>query len=292
MKRNPEARTNPEIIKTCRQAAERRLHKFREEYGIWETPVDCFRLLRQLSRSGKIVIEWQETDRLPEGMDAEAIYFPLEDFYLIYYRRIAAGWKQVSPRRRINFTLAHELGHIFCGHLQVPYDVKTDETKALEDAEADAFAAELLTPKDVLGTFRSVKEAADALLVSESAVRRRMRDTGILFALRTCKKCGYNQIPPAADWCRMCGECLQETPRPPKERDVKYFPPPPEECPVCGYKNISTEDGRCLYCDASKRNYCMPEYSQSPHWCPEDAKYCETCGAPTLYKELLGLQKT
>ena len=54
---------------------------------------------------------------------------------------------------------------------------------------------------------------------------------------------------------------------------------------------MSTEDGRCLYCDASKRNYCMPEYSQPPHWCPDDANYCETCGAPTLYKELLGMQK-
>ena len=73
---------------------------------------------------------------------------------------------------------------------------------------------------------------------------------------------------------------------------MRFFPPPPEECPACGYKNISTEDGRCLNCDASKRNHCMPEYSQPPHWCPDDANYCETCGAPTLYRELLELQKT
>ena len=287
---NPGIQINPETMKTCRERAETCLRKFREEFGIWETPVDCFRLTDKLNASGKISIQRAEAEGLSDDFDGVTYYFPEEKFYLICHRPVAMMWKSRSVRRRINFTLAHELGHIFCGHLAVPDPLKTPETRALEDAEADAFAAELLTPKDVLGHFRSVKEAADALLVSESAVRRRTRDTGILFALRTCPNCGFNKIPPAADYCRMCGECLQETPHPPKERDVIFYPPPPEECPVCGYKNVSTEDGRCLYCDASKRNYCMPEYSQMPHWCPEDAKYCETCGAPTLYKELLGMQ--
>ena len=289
---NPGIQLNPEILKTCRASAERRLRSFREEFGIRETPVDCFRLTDKLNRSGKISIRRAPAEGLSDDFDGVTYYFPKEQFYLICYKPVTAMWKSRSPRRRINFTLAHELGHIFCGHLQVPYDLKTEETRALEDAEADAFAAELLTPKDVLGRFRSVKEAADALLVSESAVRRRVRDTGVLFALRTCPRCGFTKIPPAADYCRMCGACLLETPRPPVERDVRFFPPPPEECPVCGYKNISTEDGRCLNCDASKRNHCMPEYSQPPHWCPDDANYCETCGAPTLFKELLDLQKT
>lgn len=288
---NPGIQITPETMKTCRERAESCLRKFRAEFGIWETPVDCFRLTDKLNASGKISIQRAQAEGLSDDFDGVTYYFPEDQFYLICHRPVAMMWKSRSVRRRINFTLAHELGHIFCGHMGVPDSLKTRETKALEDAEADAFAAELLTPKDVLGYFRSVKEAADALLVSESAVRRRTRDTGILFAIRTCKKCGYNKIPPAADYCRMCGACLQETPHPPIEHDVIFYPPPPEECPVCGYKNVSTADGRCLYCDASKRNYCMPEYSQPPHWCPEDAKYCETCGAPTLYKELLGMQK-
>ena len=132
-----------------------------------------------------------------------------------------------------------------------------------------------------------MKEAAEALLVSESAIRRRMRDTGILFAIRTCPKCGFDRIPPAADYCRMCGQSLQADPHPPAEQAVRYLPPPPEECPVCGLKETGAPEGRCMNCDNPKLNHCLPEYDQAQHWCPADAQFCETCGARTLYSELL-----
>ncbi len=278
---------NPRLAAECRLAAERRLRKFREEFGVREAPVDCFRLLRELNAGGKISIRWFQVDGVSDAFDAVTFYAPRQDYYLIYSRFVPLRWERVSPRRRSNFTMAHELGHIFCGHLKVPDALKRPETREMEDAEADAFAAGLLMPEEALGTFCSVREAADALLVSESAVRRRMRDTGILFALRTCPECGFSRIPPAAGWCRMCGACLQAVPRPPARQDVRFFPPPPEECPVCGLKENSAPEGRCMNCDYPKRNHCLPEYDQPQHYCPQDARFCETCGASTLYAELI-----
>ena len=277
---------NPEIIEACRLSGEQAARKFREESGLRSVPVDCFRLARSIGESGKINLRWFQVGGTSDGFDAATFFFPQEQLFLIYSRKLPPDWKRYSARRRSNFTMAHELGHIFCGHLQTPFSLKTEETRAAEDAEADGFAAELLIPREVLGSFCSVQEAADALLVSESAVRRRARDAGVLFALRTCPACGYGRIPPAAAYCRMCGNCLQDTPRPPAERSVVFSPPVPEECPVCGHKSGSAPEGRCLNCDYPKQNHCLPEYNQAAHWCPPEAKFCETCGARTLYAEL------
>ena len=277
----------PLIREECLRNAAARLRRFREEYGVWTAPVDSFRLLREIENRGKIRVRWKEDPSFPEEADALTVFSSDGNCILIVTRMVPMRWKKISAWRRNNFTMAHELGHIFCGHVTTPNAVKTPAVTEMEDAEADAFAAGLLMPEEALGHFCGVKEAAEALLVSESAIRRRMRDTGILFAIRTCPECGFDRVPPAADWCRMCGKCLQDNPHPPAEQAVRYLPPLPEECPVCGLKELSGPGGRCINCDNPKRNYCMPEYDQPPHRCPDDALFCETCGAPTLYAELL-----
>ena len=277
----------PLILAECLRNAAVRLRKFREEYGVWTAPVDTFRLLREITERGKIRVQWEKDASLPEEADAFTVCSSDGDTILIVTREIPLNWKKISAWRRNNFTMAHELGHIFCGHVTTPNAGKSPAVREMEDAEADAFAAGLLTPAEALGHFCSVKEAAEALLVSESAIRRRMRDTGILFAIRTCPKCGFDRIPPAADYCRMCGQSLQANPHPPAEHDVRYLPPLPEECPICGLKETGAPEGRCMNCDNPKLNHCLPEYDQRQHWCPADALFCETCGARTLYSELL-----
>ena len=285
------------LIQECRRSARLRLRKFREEYGVRTAPVDAFQLLRRIEGSGKVRLEWEQDDgfldqlQAPLGgnkkVDGVTYYLPAAGGFLIVTRSVPLNWKRYSSWRRHHFTLAHELGHLFCGHMTVPGEAKNPAVLRMEELEADTFAAELLAPAEVLGNFRSVKEAADALWISESAVRRRMRDTGILFALRACPSCGFRRIPPAADYCRMCGCSLRAVPRPPAEPDVWFFPPPPEDCPVCGLKESGDPEGRCLNCDNPKRNHCLPEYNQRQHFCPQDALFCEVCGAPSLYAELL-----
>ena len=272
----------------CRKSAVRRVRAFREEFGIRTVPVDCVRLLRDLQESGKMRLRWEEIPRdAPDFLDGITLYQSWTDSYLILTRQVPVRWQKYSSWRRYNFTLAHELGHVVFGHLKTPNNLKTQTVQDTEDMEADAFAAELLVPAEALGQFRTVQEAAEALLVSESAIRRRIRDTGVLLALRTCPACGFREIPPAADFCRMCGKSLQKVPHPPVQAEVTFLPEPQYECPVCGYTDPMIRSRVCPNCDESKRNYCLPEYNQPPHICPDDARFCEVCGAPTLYRELI-----
>ena len=264
----------------------KRLRQFREDYNVHSAPVDCFWLIREMQESGKIDIEMEEAYGLSDTTDARACYFPSEKCYAIFYKEPRFQWKKSSSGRRINFTLAHELGHIFCGHLTVPDEVKFRETIRTEDLEADAFAAMLLMPEEVIGLFESVQEAADALWVSESAIRRRMQETGILPEPRMCPKCGYIGIPPAARYCRICGHMLAEEPNPAEPPEVVYLAGKPRQCVLCGQEMYGPET-ECPWCGLPRRNTCVPEYNQPIHYAPEDAVYCEICGSRTVYSDFL-----
>ena len=269
------------------QLAESRLRRFRTEFGIYYAPVDCFRLVRELSASGKISLEYETTRQLSAGTDASARYMTEIQTYYITIREPAWDWKKSSASRRCNFTMAHELGHIFCGHLRIPEEMKTPATRRTEELEADAFAAALLMPAEIISQFSSVKEAADALWVSESAVRRRLAETGVRYARRVCPQCGTPGIPPAARYCRKCGLKLRPDPNREEKPEIAWIPPSLAECVVCGSKKPALAGGICPYCEMPRRNHCLPEYDQPQHIVPADALYCPACGAETLYREFL-----
>ena len=173
------------------------LKKFREEYGLQSVPLDCFALLRDWKRKGpdSLDLTLETTGEIRDGFDAVVFYFPGEDCYLVITPRHPANWKSFSSKRRVNFTLAHELGHIVLGHVKIPPKYKNRDTLLLEDREADAFAAGLLMPEEVMGLFRSPREASVSLLVSETAAARRMRELGIPSSKKTCPACGFH-VPP------------------------------------------------------------------------------------------------
>jgi len=56
------------------------------------------------------------------------------------------------PEGRIRFTLAHELGHIFLGHLKCLEGEPPERVLRIWDREADIFATELLMPEEWLET--------------------------------------------------------------------------------------------------------------------------------------------
>ncbi len=72
-----------------------------------------------------------------QGLDGFTVYDIGHDKYLI----------AISPRsfNRKKFTVAHELGHIYLGHLKNYYNSMTIDSKRLE-FEANLFAEELLMP--------------------------------------------------------------------------------------------------------------------------------------------------
>ena len=110
----------PLILAECLRNAAVRLRKFREEYGVWTAPVDTFRLLREITERGKIRVQWEKVASLPEDADAFTACSSDGDRILIVTREIPLHWQKVSAWRRNNFTMAHELGHIFCGHVTTP----------------------------------------------------------------------------------------------------------------------------------------------------------------------------
>ena len=158
----------PLIREECLRNAAVRLRKFREEYGVWTAPVNTFRLLREIERTGKIRLQWEQDPSFRGEADALTVCSSEGNGILIVTRMIPLHWQKYSAWRRNNFTMAHELGHIFCGHMTTPNARKSPAVLEMEETEADAFAAGLLTPPEALGHFCSVKEAAEALLVSEN----------------------------------------------------------------------------------------------------------------------------
>ena len=267
------------------RSAEARVRLFRKEFGIHTAPVDCFRLVQEMEQSAKFPITWQSTNLVSASLDAQVVYFPEIRSFLIVSRTPPADWKRHSAWRRCNFTMAHELGHIFCGHLKIPNAAKSHATVRLEDREADAFAACLLMPPEAMGLFRTAAEAADALWVSESAVHRRMAELGLRFGKKRCPNCRNTRMGAGAKYCGICGWMMIPGPNSGEEPEVAYLPPVPRICPVCAGKRWVNKEGECPDCGYPRLNYCMPEYNQPQHYARADELFCERCGAETLFKE-------
>ncbi len=97
-----------------------------------------------------------------------------------------------EPPERQNFTLAHELAHFRLDHSPNEYgvykrDSMYDEEKEPAEKEADAFAAELLMPRDLIeDTLRKYQLGGDDVVVlarlfgvSRSAMSYRLQNLGI-----------------------------------------------------------------------------------------------------------------
>lgn len=76
---------------------------------------------------------------------------------------------KISTKSRINFTIAHELGHIALGHFEYVNDstvLSKEEYKVLE-AEANAFAKELLAPFVVIKSLYMRGRAINQNMISD-----------------------------------------------------------------------------------------------------------------------------
>ena len=82
------------------------------------------------------------------------------------------------PRRR-SFSFAHEMGHIFCGHIFC--DKNPDpQTSWYMERTANVFAAEITMPKRVVICRRwTVESLADEFHVSPAAARIRLEELGM-----------------------------------------------------------------------------------------------------------------
>lgn len=194
-----------------------------------------------------------------------------------------------KPDTRINWTLAHELGHFVLKH-----HIDFDETKLIRggltdyeykvlDAEADAFAAELLSPLMVM--IAANWDTKDALIqhtgLSNMAARNRSR---AIRRVKIFKECYfkyerelyytfYNHI-----YKKFCPECKTSF----VDRDAKY-------CPICGAHNLiwkNTEENIMKYSgilvDENSKAYTCPQCENEEIFTNGD--HCMICGFNLINK--------
>lgn len=239
-----------------------RLKEFLKRYNITHYPINCFKLLEQIIASKTIKLDFRMSDQFSKNVDAAALYFGEEDGYCIMFNSRKLGSFDFASNRRCNFTLAHELGHIFLGHLLIPYDQKTEDQRLYEDWEADEFAARLLMPENLLLQCNFITGLTAQFLVSSQAFFIRVNNLKRLDLykskpLPTCKTCGNTHFSPCARYCKICGTEV----------------------------NHSTTKGimRIIYSKiVSDINKC-----QNGHENDRNARYCEFCGQPTLFNGIL-----
>jgi Zn-dependent peptidase ImmA (M78 family) len=286
--------TDMAIIRS--QFIDLRLKQFISENRVQKWPLDCVMLLKQLKQSGKYGIKKIGVlKNLHKGVDAVTYYFSKTKEYFIGINEQGIRYPfQKSSDRRLNFTLAHEIGHIVLDHLVLPVE-KTQEEKDMDDLEADEFAARLLMPKGLICSFNyySLAAVASWLNVSNSALVTRLHrldrvDLILSRRVKSCTRCGNIRFSSYASYCGVCGQGIRKG-----ETGIRciYYQNEIETdrykrslvCPKCDSSLTDITGEACPNCHTSIFNLCS-DYNSCSFANSAYARYCEICGKPTYYQ--------
>lgn len=261
-----------------------RLQKFLHRYDIKEYPINCFDLLDRIIASKTINLMMMENDKFSDSLDAAAIYSGKKYGYCIMFNSNKKGSFNYAPNRRCNFTIAHELGHIFLDHLLIPRSMKTAADKAYEDWEADEFAGRLLMPEKLLLQTNFISGVTADFLVSSQALYIRVNNLKRLdlytsVPVATCKSCGNTDISPSAEYCKTCGTKINST----TTKGIKRIYYSSSSCPKCQNDLFTEEVMFCRVCGTALYNEC----NNCGHVNDANARYCEQCGLSTVFFGLL-----
>ncbi len=278
------------------------LHLFKIQIGNW--PLDCIKLLEKMKET-QVIPFFYGFFRLPDKYEAITNYHSDQNVYLMQINQNNMQYPfETSANRRLNFTIAHEIGHIMLNHLKVPRNLKTKEDIRKEEQEANEFAGQLLMPDKLLAccSFNSISSVAEFFNVSDSALMVRLGKTYRLDMLHqkksnVCSNCGNESMDYTAKFCCICGIVLENNKN--GVLRVSYFDGVKLDkngeacsCPVCNNSDISFT-GRCTKCSTPLYNYCSSIYSNKSkcsYTNPGNARYCEMCGSETSFYSI-GLLK-
>ncbi|EJO5348250.1 ImmA/IrrE family metallo-endopeptidase [Clostridium botulinum] len=155
----------------------KRVEIFIKNFNLRTWPLDCVELILKIQKNQSLPIQIKSIANLSNSFDAATIYSRKNNHFLIIVNREKIHYPfKVSKHRRLNFTLAHELGHIYLNHHELPKTCKSKKDMYIEELEADEFAGKLLMPKDKIYAcnFTSLKETATYFNVSTSALLKRI----------------------------------------------------------------------------------------------------------------------
>lgn len=303
----------------------RTAREFIFNHGICWLPVDPFTVYE---KQGWFLLSWREAREIlgnrdplflkKTGADARtSILRGTNDFLTVYD-------SSVTPKTRIRWTLAHEIGHIIMGHLHCYKETSISrggltpkKYKVLED-EADFFAAELLQPMTLVKALgcRTQKEVMQVFNVSRKAAANRLTDL---------EWWGKKYIATEADYLmhqqfRFYLKSISVCPHLPKAillKPNKIFAEVNQminkvafvtvnkegrfnECPRCGNASFSSTANFCKMCGLYLYNTCpdRPDFNHLEYDNfgnvtdalslnnPGDARYCEHCGEETMLSRL------
>jgi len=143
---------------------------------ITEAPVVLNAVIKLVPKSYNLVIRGTKNpDHIPKNCDA----FTYRDGTLT-----AIGYdERVAPVRQ-KFSVAHELGHLYMGHMHGGSSIDINSA-SYDEIEANRFAAQLIMPpdmlkKDIKAGSKDVKLLAKRYVVSEEALWWQISNSGLL----------------------------------------------------------------------------------------------------------------
>lgn len=226
----------------------------------------------------------------------------------------------IYPPSRIYWTLAHELGLVLLRHNDDFDETKlsrnglTEASYKILDDEADAFAAELLSPAIVLiaAGWLTKNDIQVHCKLSNTAARNRSKSLLAIKKVKTkyfsyekqlfksfynhiylnfCPECKTYFVSKEAKYCPICGKSNLIWKKG-EENTMKYPGITVDEnskalvCPKCNNEEITQDGEFCMICGENIKNFCEGYINergfQEEEGCgkelPGNARFCPYCG--------------
>lgn len=278
-----------------------RIKWFIETYDLRSNawPLDCVALIKKMMQTQSIPFTYG-CYPLPDKYDAISEFIPEHCVYIMQINKNKINYPyEYSRDKRLNFTIAHEIGHIVLEHLLLSRNIKSEEQLIIEELEANEFAGRLIMPSDIIFTcnYYSLDAVAQYFIVSKTALWKRlnnMKRLDLLHArkVRACRQCGNTHFSPFAEFCGICGQPIRGNLN--GIRRLYYPEPNPMDsyrrvkfCPKCNNQIKAGSGEKCSVCGTYIFNFCSSYFEGNAVECsyanPGNCRFCEICGKPTYY---------
>jgi len=280
---------------------DRAVRTFRSDFNLINPIVDCVEIAKYINRNpDRFNIRIQSSSELSSNHLANTIYIQEFDLYYVIVNRSqlfdesgrARYHFEKSSDRVLNFTLAHEFGHIYLEHAYIPNSDKSLIVNQEEDLEADEFAGRLLMPERSLksANFSDLDLVARTFNVSLSALDVRLTHLNVLELKEsgkfpTCEKCGNTTLMPTDNYCSICASALSSTKG---VLTMNYDDGIILDengqltiCPRCSNSHFEAGDAYCSICGMPLKNRCTSDNCSVSVIHNSSARQCSSCGSPT-----------